>query len=422
MFFLKCFNLRTIVFGVTLFGYGVFAGFVTNAESSQAITIPYRLFVLVSSIALLFNDIIVPQNLQNRINYKEQQYDLNKIVIICTSVFLFFYSCRLVYSVYISNEILFLADRFQYVIYWFFMCLIPGVNFLSLGRHYSYKYIYVTWMMLVLISIPALFIDVSASNFSEQGRLAAAAINPIALGHYATSLFLLSFYIILNKNQALPAIANNTFIFASTSLIGIIIAFSANSRGPLIALFICLILMLINHKPENKKNVKFILFLMFLLVFFAVILYVTIGEQNNIFDKFFTSGNELDPEDQRNRGYAYSMGVKMSLEHPVIGFGLELPNGQGYPHNLFIESFLSLGFCGGILFFAIALYAIMASIKLLAARNMQLGWIGILFIQYTIGGCFSGALYGSSSFWYLLFTVIGVFASANEMLTVRRID
>jgi O-Antigen ligase len=417
MFFLKCFDVRTTVFGITLFGYGVFAIYVTSAESSQSITIPFRFFVLLSSIILFFHDVIISRNSLASINYQKQQYNQNKVVVICTSIFLFFYSCRLIYSLYISDEILSLADKSQYIMYWFFMCLIPGINFLFLGRYYSSKYMYVTWVTLALVIVPALFVDVSISNFSSQGRLATAAINPITLGHYATSLFLLSFYMILNKNQdeALPAIANNTFVFLGTSLVGIIIAFSANSRGPLIALSICLILILVNYKPENKKNVKFLLFLIFSLVLFTIALSSSMGDQNNIFDKFFLSGNELDPEDQRNRGYAYNMAIKLSLEHPFIGFGLELPDGHGYPHNLFLESFLSLGFCGGILFFTVTVYTIITSIKLLATKNPQLGWIGILFIQYTIGGCFSGSLYAASSFWYLLFAVLGVSTSVKNI-------
>jgi hypothetical protein len=417
MFFLKCFDIRRIVFGLTLFGYGVFTFAISDPQQTQVITIPFRASVLLLNIVLFFHDMGELRNSRHIANYKKQQSNLNKNIIVCTFIFLFFYSCRLIYSVYISDNILQFPDKSQYILYWFFMCLIPGINFLFLDKLVSSKYMYVAWTMLVLIGIPSLFLDVrTSSGFSAYGRLATAAINPIALGHYATSLFLLSFYILLNKHlyQGLPAVANNTLIYVGASLVGVVITFSAGSRGPIVALLICSVLMLISYQAKNKMSVKLFLFIMFLIVFLTSVVSFSISAENQIFDRIFATGDELDGTSSNNRGYAYDMAIKLSLEHPILGFGLELPNGEGYPHNLFLESFLVLGFGGGLVFTTIVTYTIMASLKLLANKNSQWGWVGILFIQYTIAGCFSGSLYGASSFWYFLFAVLGICDSVED--------
>lgn len=417
MFFFKCFDIRRLVFAITLFGYGVFTFAISNPQQTQAVTIPYRASVLLFNIILFFHDIGKFRDLKNITNYKKNKSSLHRLIILCTFVFIFFYSCRVIYNVYISDNILMFPDRSQYILYWFFMCLIPGINFLFLDKFMSGKYMYVAWIMLLLIGIPALFLDVSSSSaFSTYGRLATAAINPIALGHYATSLFLVSFYILLNKNiyQGLPAIANNTLIYIGASLVGLVITFSASSRGPIFALLIGSILMLITYQFKNKMSVKLSLFLLFLIVFLTTVVYFSISGENLIFDRIFSTGDELDSGSINNRGYAYDTGIKLALEHPIIGFGLELPNGEGYPHNLFLESFLVLGFGGGFMFTAIVAYTIMASLKLLMSKNSQWGWVGILFIQYIIAGCFSGSLYGASSFWYFLFAVLGVYDSVED--------
>jgi O-Antigen ligase len=417
MFFLKCFDIRRLIFAITLFGYGVFAFAISNPQQTQAITIPYRASVLLFNIILFFHDIGKFQDFKNITNHKKNKSSLHRLIIICTFIFVFFYSCRVMYSVYISDNILMFPDKFQYILYWFFMCLIPGINFLFLDKFVSSKYMYVAWIMLLLIGIPSLFLDVGTSSaFSTYGRLATAAINPVALGHYATSLFLISFYILLNKSiyQGLPAIANNTLIYIGASFVGIVVTFLASSRGPIFALLICSTLMLITYQFKNRMSVKASLFLMFLIILLTSVAYFSVGGENQIFDRIFATGDELDTSSSNNRGYVYDMGVKLSLEHPILGFGLELPNGEGYPHNLFLESFLTLGFGGGFMFVTIVAYTIMASLKLLMSKNSQWGWVGVLFIQYIIAGCFSGSLYGSSSFWYFLFAVLGVYNSVEE--------
>jgi hypothetical protein len=424
MFFLKCFDIIRIVFGVTLFGYGVFTFAVTNPQATQAITIPYRAFVLFSNILLFFHNIKIYRNSQTINNQGKHKNKSTKVIIICTIVFCFFYSCRLIHSVYISDNVMLFPDKFQYILYWFFMCLIPGINFLFLDKHCPYKYMYVTWVMLGLIGIFSLFLDAgSSSQFSAFGRLATAAINPIALGHYATSLFLISFYIILNGNkyQLLPPIANNKSIFIGSFFLGAVVTLSASSRSPLLALFICSILMLTTYQLKNKISIKIILFLLFLLVSLVLIV-SNIGEENQIFERIFASGDELDSADKNTRAYLYDLAIKWFLQYPIIGFGLELPNGEGYPHNLFIESFLALGVCGGIAFILITFHTIILSIRLLASKNSQWGWVGILFIQYMIAGCSSGSLYGSSSFWYLLFAVLGVYDYDDRIDPYHRQD
>jgi O-Antigen ligase len=416
MFFLKCFDVNRLIFGVTLFGYGVFAFALTNPETTQLVTVPYRALVLISNVIMIFHRLVISKGSASKNKNMNRRINSAKEITFLAVIFMFLYSCRVIHSVYISDGILLLSNKFQYILYWFFVCLIPAINFLFMDKILAYKYMYVTWIILLLISVPSLFLDINTSSqFSEVGRLATAAINPIALGHYATSLFLLSFYIIMNKKQyeSLPAIASNVLLLAGASLVGVFVTLSAASRSPLLALSSCLIILLLTSLFKDKVNGRIIFILLFTIVCGVLVIVFSSSLNNQFFERIFSTADELDIADERSRGYLYDTTIKLFLDHSIFGFDLELPNGQGYTHNLFLESFLALGFGGGILFGIITLYTVNAAIKLLISKSSQWGWVGILFIQYTIAGTSSGALYGSSSFWYLMFAVLGAYNSLS---------
>jgi O-Antigen ligase len=410
MFFVKCFDIRRIIFSLTIFGYGLFAFAVTD-QNTQAVTIPYRVLVLVINIALFLRDFKILNSVKKKqaVNVSP---NLTKAISTLVYLFIFTYSCRLIHSVYISNNLLLFPDKFQYILYWFFIFLVPGINFLFVDTFRSDKYFYATWIVLALIGFSSLFLDVnSASNqFSSMGRLALAAVNPIMLGHYGTSLFLLSLYEMLNNKQHRelhPKAGSNT-IFLLTSIVGLVVALMASSRGPLLAMIICTVVMVITSQRKNGLNVKFLSSLIALLLCFALVASFSLKEDNQILDRIYSASDEVDSSDSRSRGYLYETAVKTFLEYPLTGFGIELPNGEGYPHNLILESFLSLGICGGIVFIIITTFATISSIKLLLSKNSCWGWIGILFIQYFIAGFSSGSLYGANIFWYLLLAIIGI--------------
>jgi hypothetical protein len=116
-------------------GYGAISFLVKDVATSQAITIPYRIVVLVLSLfLLLFNfGIVYPQK-----KYLAEGYNSTSAenpVRVLTFVFLLCYSFRLIYDVFMrTDSVLFMEDRNQYIIIWFFITLIPGANFFFLDK------------------------------------------------------------------------------------------------------------------------------------------------------------------------------------------------------------------------------------------------------------------------------------------------
>jgi O-antigen ligase len=92
------------------------------------------------------------------------------------------------------------------------------------------------------------------------------------------------------------------------------------------------------------------------------------------------------------------------LDHPLTGRAME-GRYDIYPHNLLIESFMATGMFGGGAFLWALLLGLRAAFRLIG-RSSEYGWIGFLFIQMTVYGCFSGSLWSLSGFWYMLAAVL----------------
>lgn len=106
--------------------------------------------------------------------------------------------------------------------------------------------------------------------------------------------------------------------------------------------------------------------------------------------------------DERLRRYQGAW--EQFTENPLLGSSLDERGSLGYPHNLVLESFMAVGIFGGVLFVLILLLCVFKSIMLLV-RDPAYGWIGLLFVQRAVGGMFSGSLYTSNEFWYMVAAV-----------------
>jgi O-antigen ligase len=103
------------------------------------------------------------------------------------------------------------------------------------------------------------------------------------------------------------------------------------------------------------------------------------------------------------------------LSSPLWGSGIVEKNTGFYPHNVLLESFMSTGLIGGLIFIVLSLFLIQKSIFLL--KNYALGWSGLLAIQYYIASLFSGSLFGSSNMWL---SMVFVFSACAFYSNQRR--
>jgi O-Antigen ligase len=409
---LSIFKPSVFVFGITLCGYGVISFFVSASETSQVVTIPYRLVVLVANlILLLFNLRIIYPKKKRVISTLPRFYNRSIFLLLC--FFLLVCSSRMVYDIFLRIDLVLYQDPSQYLIFWFLIILIPSINFLFLDESEADKYLLVTWIFHLLMGVLSLLINPTQSSefFADKGRLSGVALNPISLGQYGSSLCLLSLFLWFRGKEILARKWN--LIYLVSASIGMTVVMLAASRGPIICLVLSTLLLIFTSGVTRLRTVSTVAFLMLSVAFASIF---ALDRGSSVFDRLLLIQDELDSTGV-GRGSLYETTFDVIRNNLLTGCGIQLPDG-GYPHNFILESFLPFGLIGGISFILVFSYACIKSICLLNNVKNKWGWVGLIFIQYSISSLSSGSLYSSYVFWYLLFAVFGfsgsIFDSFNK--------
>ena len=414
-------NFRIFVFVFTLVGYGIVGSIVPSAETSRVLTIPYRAITLGLSLLLLLYNFRLISSGKKSGSVSTLSSLLKRKSIRLLLLFIIPYSLRLLYDTIVVPESLFKQPS-DYWLFWFLIILVPGLNMFFLDKMQASKYFFWTWAAHGFIGIRALLMDPSQTRFFLQsGRLAAAAINPISLGHYGASLALLGLFFWLNYQQLFPKKKLRFLKFASMAsmLIGIVVVMLASSRGPFLALLVSAFIVIIKQGKRNFRT--FLLLAVIALSAMAGTVFAA-SYGSTFFERLFALGDELEVEESGlGRASLYSLTFQIISQNPLFGAGIELP-GYGYPHNLILEGFLPLGILGGILFLWLYFRGVSQSFRSLNKQNSAWGWVGMLFIQRAVGATFSGSLNASYPFWYLLFAVLALIFQSHRVNENRHLQ
>jgi len=394
-------NLLSIIYALVLSGYPIAAILSLNLGlENRAITIPFRLTILIVGIFLVFLSI------NNKKNYN----------------FAFYSGFILFWAIYFLK--IFLGEVFgstgqinifEFFIYAFGTCFFPMLAFFSFIPPDSIE-------RVRSVSFIVLFIGCSLSLYyglnnilglTSQGivvqRLSFEFIDPISIGNFGVSLTLLSVYSVAKKN-----INNNAtkFFYIFSVLLGIFSTVASGSRGPIISLLIVLILFIVSS--GKVKVIKSAFLSIFLIL-------VTLWFLNFLVEKL-----ELDSMSRIQAGFQYksdqsilerfeliSWAVNSFLANPIVGGSVE---GQGrgrYPHNVLVESFMATGVIGGIAFSLMFFSAVVHAVRILKHKK-DYAWISLIFLQYAISAQFSGSLYTNSIMWCFMAAVIGNFHNKSS--------
>ncbi|NJN11915.1 MAG: O-antigen ligase family protein [Richelia sp. RM2_1_2] len=399
-------TIKIFLFPIALFGYGIISSSVQDASTSRSTTIPYRLVVFILSILVILLGTNINSYECRNGNYYWGKIKISSILI--AIIFTVAYSFRLLFD--IGYNIFLIRDSNEYLLNWFGICLIPGITFLFLDLKSSKKYLYLSWIFLAIASVlalPLIFQGQISKTFVEQGRLAGEALNPISLGHQGGSLLLISLYILLNREFPKNRVAKIAYIFSL--VLGLSLLIFAASRGPIIAIIACVSLLLISLQHQGVNTFKIFGIIVIVGIFANIIFSFALDSGSSLIERFLSTLDENEFDNSRfvQRPELYQKAIELIAEHPIFGYGLEVPN-LGYPHNLILEAFLATGLLGGSLFLIIYIYAVIKAIGIIMSKNNSWSWLGLLFIQHAIGNMFSGNLYASSTFWYLLFAILGL--------------
>lgn len=365
-----------------LFGFGFFTFipiFLPIQESF--ITISYRAMVLGWSM-ILFAAMFIGN---------EIKFNIYSFMLFC---FLAIYTVRLIndsnqYDFGMPTNVL-LLKFFSLVLLPFFIISIlkpnPNIELYSLS----------ILSIVVFLSFIALIITNDSRRLSGNEIL-----NPITLGYYA-GYYLISLYIVI-KNYHLSQIYKLLIYFMA--IIGLIVIFATLSRGPILALIIIAFIELI-----YSKRFKFsVLSTITILSFFVFLIGYSLSDifSNMALDRL-TIDFDSDEGTGEVRVLLWLLAIDLISSNLLLGS--HVTTEIGYVHNIYLESIMSTGILGSMLFL-IPIYISIKWFMHLKSKSLIPSICHYFLIYTLVTITFSGTIYTASFLFALLPVVLNSYVS-----------
>ncbi|MEP2278097.1 O-antigen ligase family protein [Maribacter sp.] len=238
-----------------------------------------------------------------------------------------------------------------------------------------------------------------------------STVNTINYGQMGCSLALISIYGFLNY-----PFKYSRLLFPVLFLLGIISIMKAGSRSPVVVLLLVTIFYFFAKSGLLKGF--FLVGCSVIVLFFSIDFLIELSEAlgSEIVTRLLSA---IETGETSGRDLIYENAIGHFLDSPVFGNYYLIPSGIAkgyYPHNFFIEAFMTTGILGGIPFTIMIAIIVFKSYNLLSKRHPS-GWIVLLFLQILIFGMFSSSLYSSQDFWALSFFILSI--NFSESRTIR---
>ena len=243
---------------------------------------------------------------------------------------------------------------------------------------------------LCIVFILGLLFSSSISLFDPQDRrLQFDKINAISMGNMAAT-FLLYYFVFIAYNRRIRIEA----VLFVLPLLWIFVY--AQSRGAYLAAAGSVVIYLI----LIRKNRRGTLVVLGSLSAVAVAAYFGREYLDVIWDRL----GDIDIVGDRSsylHYVAYNSALEAFYANPVFGSSI-IENVTGYyPHNIFVESLMSVGVVGSVPFLLHLILATRAAIGIIRGQGSTAVavFVSLVFFQTSIAGGFSGSIWGNTVFW-----------------------
>lgn len=249
----------------------------------------------------------------------------------------------------------------------------------------------------IAMSLSLIILDLTIGQLVDEQLKLSGELNSLNLGYGAVTLFVLCVFAFFKYNKF------TTRIFSlSGGILSLYVIIISGSRGPLIYSFLIL-LYCIYFSNYNKNIKRFIVFIVVILILIFFVNYTiftdVIGNYSSELENRLISS--IDNNEISGRESLYKIGLNQFLENPFFGnyFVLTSGNYKGeYPHNIILEAFMTFGLFGAIPFI-ILLYKTFVRVNLMVKNNLDIFWIGLLFLISFFKGLSTWNLYGNTLLW-----------------------
>ena len=332
------------------------------------------------------------------------------VLLLPLSVFWILFVGRIVMDTMLDPVIL-TRPGFEYFAYAVGGCLLPMLAFMVLPDGYAIErafritYIASTLAVLLLL-VNVLIIHPDASYWAKLGRLGAESLNPITVGHLAATIIILSIAKLMGYSGRGNKLATQAVALLIATL-GFVTLVLAASKGPVLALFVAVSLMVMARLPRSKWKPEMIVLVgagLILVSIASVYAASRLGSSLTHRLEVLMQGRDAGVD---MRLELLSEAWRLFFQYPISGSGLEVPGYGSYPHNVVVESYMATGLVGGLAFTILVMGCLILALRIMYYSRIYT-WIGMLFIQYMTSALVSGALVYSTAMWSLIGAVLGL--------------
>lgn len=269
----------------------------------------------------------------------------------------------------------------------------------SFSSHNSFYFFVITLSLGLIIA----FFLAEPSPAPLIGRFQAnSTVNTINYGKMGCALSITAIYGYMNFTFKYSKI-----LYPVLFILGVLSIMRAGSRSPVAILLAVIVLYFLARSNFIKGLLVTCIALLIIWLSLDVLIELSNAIGSDISIRLLSA---VENGDTSGRDKIYSNVLNHIKESPFLGEFYLIPSGIGkgyYPHNYFLEVFMTTGLLGGIPFVAMVILSLKKSYQLLRYKHPA-GWIVLLFLQVFIHGMFSSALYSAQDFWGLCFFVLSI--------------
>ena len=234
-----------------------------------------------------------------------------------------------------------------------------------------------------------------------DNRLSTEVINPISVGYIGVTLVVLCAARPFDwRTPGVLGVAVLPAVRVLLAILGSALTVASGSRGPMIALAGAMIAWLALSPVRFRGRIWRITGRMLLVVGAGVAVAaaaITIGDLIGV-NPFERLEGLLGDESTSYREQAIVGSLAQFADRPLFGDALIERSTFDYPHNVYVESLMSVGIVGTLGLVVFSLAAIISSWRLLRT-SPDAQWVALLCLVHVFAALTSGALYLSDSFW-----------------------
>lgn len=256
------------------------------------------------------------------------------------------------------------------------------------------------------------FVNMSIGDSYDGFLLQASGFSSLTIGYLSGTNFIFSIYLLKewskNKKISIAISAVLMIVFFYMILV-------CGKTGPILfsiaVSFFAIKYSLVPTLDVKKTIIVYIFSCVIFLVFYEYFVDFVRLFNDNLARKMLATlaGNTS------GRDFLYSEAIEVFSKSPFLGSYFELKRFHIYPHNIFLESLITWGIFGTILFLAFLLKAFHMGVKLLQ-ENSSYSWIFLMFFFSFMSAQTSGSLYGNYRFWAGMTGLFIVLNSKNKRL------